>query len=154
MIAAAAAVAVPASVLSALPDLKAVVRCAVDICTIDVAAASQQGILVTQASSPYYARETFWCINQTLISTAFNTLPYRVNVPAFGEWGFILASRGKLSFDKLKLPLGHQFISPALLQQATVFDADTSAPGNSPVSSLETPHAWRLYRKRVRYWRN
>lgn len=115
---------------------------------------SVDGILVTQASSPYYARETFWCINQTLISTTFNTLPYRVNVPAFGEWGFVLASRGKLSFDNLKLTLSHQFISPALLQQAAVFDADTSAPVNSPVSSLETPHAWRLYRKRVRYWRN
>ncbi|MGH8049938.1 MAG: polyamine aminopropyltransferase [Arenimonas sp.] len=115
---------------------------------------SVDGILVTQASSPYYARETFWCINQTLISTSLNTLPYRVNVPSFGEWGFILASRAKLSFDKLNLPLQHQFISVALLQQATVFDADTSAPGNLPVSSLEMPNAWHLYRKRVRYWRN
>ncbi len=54
--------AVPASVLSALPDLKAVVRCAVDIRTIDVVAASQQGILVTQASAGFMASVSEWIV--------------------------------------------------------------------------------------------
>ena len=39
----------PAEVFAALPELKAVLRCAVDIRNIDVAAASAAGILVTQA---------------------------------------------------------------------------------------------------------
>lgn len=115
---------------------------------------SQDGLLVTQASSPYYARESFWCINQTLQAAGLTTLPYRINVPAFGEWGFILASRKTLSFAHLDLPLKHRFINPAMLNQATVFDTDTSAVADSPVSSLEKPNVWRLYRKRVRYWRS
>ncbi|MEZ5844743.1 MAG: NAD(P)-dependent oxidoreductase [Hyphomicrobiaceae bacterium] len=44
------ATAVPGDVLDALPHLTAVVRVAVDIRNIDVAAASRNGILVTQAS--------------------------------------------------------------------------------------------------------
>lgn len=54
--------AIPAHVLCALPTLKAVVRCAVDIRTIDVAAASQQGVLVTQASAGFMASVSEWVV--------------------------------------------------------------------------------------------
>src|SRR6201996_7116683 len=43
------ATALPAPIFSALPSLKAALRCAVDIRNIDVAAASSHGILVTRA---------------------------------------------------------------------------------------------------------
>jgi D-3-phosphoglycerate dehydrogenase len=46
---------VDAAVLASLPSLRAVVRCAVDIRTIDVDAASIQGVLVTQASAGFMA---------------------------------------------------------------------------------------------------
>ena len=49
------ATAFPGDVLSRLPGLVAVVRCAVDIRNIDVAAASALGILVTQASPGFVA---------------------------------------------------------------------------------------------------
>ena len=49
-----------AAVLAALPDLWAVCRCAMDIRTIDVAAASQQGILVTRASAGFGTAVTEW----------------------------------------------------------------------------------------------
>jgi D-3-phosphoglycerate dehydrogenase / 2-oxoglutarate reductase len=44
------ATAVPAEVFAALPNLKAVVRCAVDIRNIEVAGATTAGVLVTRAS--------------------------------------------------------------------------------------------------------
>lgn len=50
------------AVLQAMPDLLAVVRCAVDIRTIDVAAASREGILVTQASAGFMAAVSEWII--------------------------------------------------------------------------------------------
>lgn len=53
---------VDAAVLVALPALHAVVRCAVDIRTIDVAAASAQGILVTQASAGFMASVSEWIL--------------------------------------------------------------------------------------------
>ena len=53
---------VDAQVLAALPALRAVVRCAVDIRTIDVAAASAQGVLVTRASPGFMASVSEWVL--------------------------------------------------------------------------------------------
>lgn len=53
---------VSAGVLAALPHLRAVVRCAMDIRTIDVAAASACGVLVTQASPGFMASVSEWVI--------------------------------------------------------------------------------------------
>jgi D-3-phosphoglycerate dehydrogenase len=47
--------AAPGEVFDALPDLKAFVRCAVDIRNVDVPAASRNGVLVTHASAGFIA---------------------------------------------------------------------------------------------------
>lgn len=52
----------PAALLERLPRLVAFCRCAVDIRNIDVAAASAQGILVTQASAGFMNSVTEWIV--------------------------------------------------------------------------------------------
>jgi len=52
-----------------------------------------QGRLVVQATSPFYARLSFWTIVATLEDSGLKTAPYHALVPSFGEWGYILASR-------------------------------------------------------------
>src|SRR6266480_5283451 len=47
----------PAEVFQRLPQLVAFVRCAIDIRNIDVAAASEAGVLVTQASAGFRSEE-------------------------------------------------------------------------------------------------
>lgn len=49
-----------AAVIDALPQLWAVCRCAMDIRTIDVAAASRQGVMVTRASAGFGTAVTEW----------------------------------------------------------------------------------------------
>lgn len=53
---------VGADVFDALPQLRAVVRCAMDIRTIDVAAASARGVLVTQASPGFMVSVSEWVV--------------------------------------------------------------------------------------------
>ncbi len=53
---------VSAEVFKSLPQLRAVVRCAMDIRTIDVAAASASGVLVTQASPGFMASVSEWVL--------------------------------------------------------------------------------------------
>ena len=53
---------VDAACCAGLADVRAIVRCAVDIRTIDVAAASAQGILVTQASAGFMASVSEWIL--------------------------------------------------------------------------------------------
>jgi spermidine synthase len=50
------------------------------------------GLVVVQATSPYFAPHAYWSIEATLREAGFRTFPYHTYVPSFGEWGFILAS--------------------------------------------------------------
>jgi len=52
---------------------------------------SSNAFVSIQSTSPYHAKETFLAIGKTLKSAGFNILPYRQNIPSFGDWGFYLA---------------------------------------------------------------
>lgn len=52
----------PEALFRELPQLAAFIRCAVDIRTVDVAAASAHGVLVTQASPGYVAAVAEWIV--------------------------------------------------------------------------------------------
>jgi spermidine synthase len=54
---------------------------------------SDSGYIVVQSTSPLFARQSFWCIVETLKQAGLRTWPYHVYVPSFGEWGFVLAGR-------------------------------------------------------------
>ncbi|MDB5857864.1 MAG: spermidine synthase [Ramlibacter sp.] len=51
------------------------------------------GYAVIQTTSPLVARQSFWTVVTTLESVGLQAAPYHANVPSFGEWGFVLASR-------------------------------------------------------------
>ena len=48
---------------------------------------------VVQATSPLFARQSYWCIVATVEQAGLAVAPYHVYVPSFGEWGFVLAGR-------------------------------------------------------------
>ncbi len=72
-------------------------------------ALSSGGALVVQCTSPYVARKSFWCIDETLHASGFITEPYHVLVPSFGEWGFIIAARQPLT-EAPRFPAGLRFL--------------------------------------------
>ena len=49
------------------------------------------GLIVQQATSPYYAKEAFLTIGRTIESAGFAVLPYHDTVPSMGDWGWWLA---------------------------------------------------------------
>ncbi|MCP4161900.1 MAG: polyamine aminopropyltransferase [Deltaproteobacteria bacterium] len=51
------------------------------------------GVIVTQATSPFFSRKAFLCINKTFIKAGFKTLPYHNHIPTMGEWGWIISVR-------------------------------------------------------------
>lgn len=53
---------------------------------------SDGGLIVVQSTSPYVAPKSFWCVNKTLESVGFFTIPYHNYVPSFGDWGYIMAA--------------------------------------------------------------
>jgi spermidine synthase len=80
---------------------------------------STQGLMVVQSTSPMFARDSYWCIVETLKQAGLKTYPYHVYVPSFGEWGFVIASAHDYQSPTL-LPLGLRFMTvdgmPAMFQ--------------------------------------
>jgi spermidine synthase len=84
------------------------------------------GVVVTQSSSPFFARKAFWCINHTLKKVFSNVLPYSSYIPSFGLWGFNLASNYEVKTETIELKVKGKFLTPKVLQTLFVFDIDTS----------------------------
>ena len=82
------------------------------------------GLAVVQATSPYHAKEAFLMIQRTLATAGYRTLPYHGNIPSFGEWGWILASRQALT----PLPPNMAFSVPTSYATPDVFRAATIFP--------------------------
>ncbi|MDP8982200.1 MAG: polyamine aminopropyltransferase [Acidobacteriota bacterium] len=86
---------------------------------------SRGGLLVVQSTSPLFARESYWCINETLKQAGLRTWPYHVYVPSFGEWGFVLAAAPSSGYDPpQQLPSGLRFLSTSNLSELFVFPVD------------------------------
>ena len=56
-------------------------------------ALQKDGLLVTQAGSPYYAKQAFDCINKTIRSAGFSTLPMHNHILTLGEWGWVIGAK-------------------------------------------------------------
>ena len=54
------------------------------------------GVLITQATSPWFARRAFWSIGNTVEEVFENVRPAAVYVPSFGLWGFFIAAKHSL----------------------------------------------------------
>jgi spermidine synthase len=81
------------------------------------------GALVVQCTSPWVARKSFWCVDETLRVSGFVTEPYHLYVPSFGEWGFIVASEQPLP-QTLHLPGGLKYINEASAKDMYHFPPD------------------------------
>ncbi len=86
-------------------------------------ALARDGAVVIQSTSPFVARKSFWCIDETLRAGGLVTEPYHTNVPSFGEWGFILASPRPLG-EEWRLPAGLRFLDAENISAAFHFPPD------------------------------
>ncbi len=89
------------------------------------------GVMVTQATSPFFSTDAFWCIADTLaavtLSSAGGTLstrPYHAQVPSFGDWGFVLASIAPLPEGPRPLRVPTRFLDDQVLGTLEVFSRD------------------------------
>ena len=111
------------------------------------------GLFVTQATSPYFAPSAFWTIAATVEAGGFATVyPYHLNVPSFGEWGFVMATDRRLQIDDPHLSVTTRFLTTAGIVKHFDFDKDTLV-GNVAISTLDRPvvldrylDGWQYYR--------
>ncbi|MCM8525038.1 MAG: polyamine aminopropyltransferase [Lentisphaeraceae bacterium] len=109
-----------------------------------------EGIFITQSTSPFRSREAFWCINNTIKSVTLaerkmNVKGLHVLIPTFGTWGFNIASFKPIDIDKFKLEIPCRFLNQSFAQ--TMFEfPDDMKPVETGVSTLNEPVVVKLYR--------
>ncbi len=85
---------------------------------------SWHGLAVIQSTSPLYARQSFWCINNTVESSGLKATPYHALVPSFGEWGYVIASHLPYSFPKNIKVKQLKYVTPEILPSMFTFPLD------------------------------
>ncbi|GAA2494208.1 polyamine aminopropyltransferase [Streptomyces gobitricini] len=111
--------------------------------------------VMVQGGSPFFAPKSYWSIDATIREAGYATTPYQVDVPSFGNWGFVLATPGTGGPPPaLRLAAGTpplRFLDDDVLAAATVFPVDRR-PQDVRASTLMDPavleytrHEWRNY---------
>lgn len=97
------------------------------------------GRVVVQAGSPYFAPRSFWCIEASIRAAGFAATPYHVDVPSFGDWGFVLAVRGPMAPALGLAPGGPslRFLDAPTLAAAAVFPPDRGRLAVQPSTLLQ-----------------
>jgi len=90
-----------------------------------------RGLLVVQATSPFYARQSFWAVVTTLEHAGFHVAPYHALVPSFGEWGFILAGRAPY-VPPAQYPVATRFLTAETTATLFRFPADMARVDAEP----------------------
>ncbi len=81
------------------------------------------GAAVVQSTSPLFARQSYWCIAETVKAAGLRVTPYHVFVPSFGEWGYTIATHGDYR-PPARYPPGLRFLDAASAAALFVFPAD------------------------------
>ncbi len=112
---------------------------------------SPGGAVSVQATSPLFARRSYWCIVDTMRAAGFVVRPYQVTVPSFGVWGYVLARR--VPFEPPSQPpnVALRFLNASALAALFEMPADmTTVPVE--INQLDNQalvryyeHEWRRY---------
>jgi spermidine synthase len=103
------------------------------------------GLVVVQATSPLFARKSFWSIAETMRVARWQVWPYHTYVPSFGEWGFMLAGKaGWQPPSDAELPRDLKFASARTIAPMLDFSPDM-APVAAEANTLDAQVLVRYY---------
>lgn len=115
-----------------------------------------QGIIVTQAGSPYYAAKAFDCIDKTMQAAGFETLPMHNQVLTMGEWGWVVGNK-VLKSNELKKAMQNlqinnidtKWLNHDAMLQITSFGKKWKNKDNSndelEINTIHNPVLYRYY---------
>ena len=84
---------------------------------------TENAAVSVQATSPMFARNSYWCIVRTLEAAGFSVRPYSTAVPSFGLWGYALARSAPFEIPT-NPPSGLKFLDEQTLRAMFTLSAD------------------------------
>jgi spermidine synthase len=115
---------------------------------------TENAAVAVQATSPLFARKSFWCIMRTMEAAGLHVRPYQVPVPAFGVWGFALARREAFE-PPIEAPPGLRYLDTEALKGMFALPADLGPdpePGWVEINRLDNQVLVRYYDAEWRKW--
>lgn len=113
---------------------------------------AKTGVIVTQATSPFFSTEAFWCVDESMKAAGYkHTYPYHTYVPAFGDWGFVMASNIKYDISNPDLKVETKYLDKDVFQKSFVIEKDLQRKGIL-FSTLDKPKILDYYLAGWRYW--
>jgi spermidine synthase len=82
------------------------------------------GSVMVQSTSPTFATEVYWTIDKTIQAAGLKTSNLHVDIPSFGDWGFVLAKREPVEWEGIQLPNGTKFLDEDTLKSLRTFGKD------------------------------
>ncbi len=110
------------------------------------------GIFITQATSPYFAREAFWSIAKTIEASGFShQYPYHASIPSFGDWGFVMASDIALDIQSPQMTQETKFLDKDGFSKLFIFEKDLITK-DVAINHLDRPVLLNYYLRGWRYY--
>ncbi|GLB53083.1 polyamine aminopropyltransferase 1 [Neptunitalea chrysea] len=115
-----------------------------------------QGVIITQAGSPYFATKAFQCIETTMAAAGFTTVPIHNQVVTMGEWGWSLGQKQspypdlQSTLRRVHFSVPTQWIDNEAMQLITSFGKDTywlKDTEGVEVNSIHHPVLYQYYLK-------
>ena len=112
---------------------------------------SASGVFATQATSPFFAREAFWCVRETISAAGLKGRPYHVYVPSFGDWGFVIAARYEVEPRPVPAGVATRYLTPDVARAMFTFGGD-AGPVPVRASTMDRPVVLEYYLNGWRRW--
>lgn len=110
----------------------------------------EAGVMAVQSTSPYYAAKAFWCIHKTMESEGLYVKAYHLQVPAFGDWGFNMASRRELT-EELDFDVETKYLTEENVSALFRFGKDEMCD-DVEINRLTKPVLMEYYNQAVEFW--
>lgn len=98
---------------------------------------TEASLFVVQSTSPLVAPKSYWCVNNTIQSVGFHTIPYHNYVPSFGEWGYIIGTLNEnhLATD-IQFDIPTKFINKDIFSTMLAFSPDMEVQEKPEINKL------------------
>ncbi len=108
-----------------------------------------EGYLVSQCSSPFFAREVYWCICETMEAAGYGVQSFNLQMVSFGVWGFHLASVNGQPVPPVQIDTAKtRFLTDDVFRGCCIFGKDIQRIP-SPVNRTFEPKLYSLYLKGI-----
>lgn len=112
---------------------------------------NDDGLFITQAGSPYYATKAFYCIDKTLKSSGFKTMPMHNQVLTLGEWGWVMAKKETITNKQVEAieltNLNLKWLNKNAIPQLIAFGKPLADTTGIKVNTIFEPKLYTYYKQ-------